>query len=106
MSVRRSTLRYILILATLSTSLILPAATPAPAQSAAPGDFVTVQAKQLIYKGQPIKLKGINFYPKDHPWADLWSQWNGPATRDARSRVSELGVNTVRVLVPYSPQNG
>ncbi len=106
MSVRRSTLRYILILLTLTTSLILPPPTPVPAQTAAPGDFVTVQGKQLIYKGQPIKLKGINFYPKDHPWADMWSQWNGPATRDDLSRVSALGVNTVRVLVPYSPQNG
>ncbi|MEO8287472.1 MAG: cellulase family glycosylhydrolase [Chloroflexota bacterium] len=100
MSVRRITLSLLILL----TSLVLPAATSAPAQSAA--DFVTVQGKQLIYKGQPIKLKGINFYPKDQPWADMWTQWNGQDARRDLSRASEIGINTVRVLVPYKPQNG
>src|SRR5437588_12760707 len=105
MARHRSSIRYLVILLTLTTSLILPSVAPAHAYAPS-GDFVTVQGKQLIYNGQPIKLKGINFYPKDHPWADMWSQWNGPTTRDDLSRVSELGINTVRVLVPYSPQNG
>jgi hypothetical protein len=84
--------------------LALPAS--APAQTAAPGDFVRVQGKQLVYKGQPVKLKGVNFYPKDQPWAYMWTQWNGSAVQSDLSRVAELGANTVRVLVPYKPENG
>jgi len=98
----RPSLRLLLALLTLTTTLILPTA---HAQTT-PADLVKVQGKQLIYKGQPIKLKGINFYPKDQPWADMWTQWNGPAARADLSRAAEIGVNTVRVLVPYKYQNG
>ncbi len=76
----------------------------APAQSA--GDFVTVQDDQLVFDGQPIKLKGVNFYPKDQPWAYMWSQWDGAAARSDLARAKEIGVNSVRVLVPYSPATG
>ena len=36
----------------------------------------------------------------------MWTQWNGPAARNDLSRASELGVNAVRMLVPYKPENG
>jgi hypothetical protein len=97
-------LRALLAIVVLAGLLTLPAPTPAPAQSG--GDFVKVQGNQLIFRGQPIKLKGINFYPKDQPWADMWSQWDGPAVKQDLARAKELGINTVRVLVPYKPQHG
>ena len=75
-----------------------------PAQTT--GDFVTVRDNQLIFQGQPIKLKGVNFYPKDQPWAYMWNQWDGAAAQRDLARVSELGANTVRILVPYAPVTG
>lgn len=68
--------------------------------------FVIVRGSQLMLRGVPIKLKGINFYPKDRPWADMWKKWNGDETREDLARASELGVNSVRILVPYKPVNG
>jgi hypothetical protein len=85
-------------------AVFLGASAPAPAQSS--GDFVTVQGGNLAYRGQPIKLKGVNFYPKDQPWADMWTQWDGQAARRDLSRAAEIGANTVRVLVPFKPQFG
>ena len=98
------TLRAILALVVVWASLILPSAQAAPAQ--AKGDFVQVQNGQLVFGGKPVKLKGTNFYPKDQPWADMWGQWNGDAARQDLSRARELGINTVRILVPYKPANG
>jgi hypothetical protein len=97
-------LRIILTLLITASYLLLPPAQPAPAQSQ--GDFVTVQGSQLIFRGKPIKLKGTNFYPKDGAWANMWERWDGPATLQDLARSRELGLNTVRILVPYKPVNG
>jgi hypothetical protein len=88
----------------VSAFLWLPAAQPAPAQAA--GDFVTVRGNQLMFRGKPVKLKGTNFYPKDAPWADMWGRWNGEATRQNLARGREIGINSIRVMVPYKPTNG
>jgi hypothetical protein len=88
----------------VAASLFVSTARPAPAQEA--GDFVKVQGKTLVYKGEPIKLKGFNFYPKDQPWADMWTQWDGEAARRDLARAADVGANTVRVLVPFTPQTG
>ena len=96
-------LRPMLALFVLAASLLLPSATPAPASA---GDFVTVQGNQLIYRGKPIKLKGTNFYPKDQPWADMWKRWKGEAARGDLARAREVGINSIRIMVPYKPENG
>lgn len=88
----------------VAAASLLPPAQHVPAQAA--GDFVSVQGANLIFKGQPIKLKGTNFYPKDQPWGDMWGRWNGEVTRQDLSRAAEIGVNSVRVLVPYKPVSG
>ena len=85
-------------------SILLPGARPAPAQAA--GDFVTIQGNQIIFHGKPVKLKGTNFYPKDQPWGDMWSRWNGEVTRQDLARAAEIGINSIRVLIPYKPANG
>src|SRR5262245_46248024 len=97
-------LRVLLVLLTAASYLLLPPAQPTPAQSQ--GDFVTIQGSQFIFRGQPVKLKGTNFYPKDQAWANMWERWDGPATQQDLLRARELGLNTVRVLIPYKPING
>jgi endo-1,4-beta-mannosidase len=83
----------------------LASAQPAPAPRAR-GDFVTVQGNRLMYKGQPIKLKGINFYPKDHPWDRMWKIWRGEDFKGDLARAQELGINVIRIMVPFEPDTG
>lgn len=100
--------RVLLAAVLLASFLFVSPTQPDPryAHAQVKGDFVTVLGNQLIYKGQPIKLKGINFYPKDQPWDRMWKQWNGPAAQRDLARASELGINSVRILVPYEPDTG
>src|SRR5215203_2334244 len=97
-------IRVLAIFVLLVTSFGFGPVRSVPAQAV--GDFVGVQDGQLVYKGQAIKLKGMNFYPKDQPWAYMWTQWDGEAAKRDLSRARELGVNSVRIMVPYSPVTG
>ena len=64
--------------------------------------FVRIQGDQFALNGQVYKIKGTNYYPRDHMWADMWSNFNvGRITSDAQL-MHDLGLNAVRILVPYS----
>lgn len=79
----------------------LPAANPA-APVLAPGGFIQAQGDQLLRLGTPVQLKGVNYYPQGRPWAEMWQQWDGPQIeRELRAARDQLGINTVRVLLPY-----
>lgn len=78
------------------------AAAPQPAPASAAGGFVQARGDQLVRLGQPVQLKGINYYPQGRPWAEMWQQWDGPQiARELRAAREQLGINTVRVLLPY-----
>lgn len=96
-------IRVLLALMLLAVSVYLPPARVAPASA---GDFVGVQGTQLMFRGKPIKLKGTNFYPKDTPWADMWRRWKGEDAKRDLLRAQEVGINSIRILVPYKPENG
>ena len=69
--------------------------------------FVEVQGDKLVQQGQPIFLKGTNYYPAAHPWSYMWTRWDGPlVARELLRARRELGINTVRALVPYRYQEG
>jgi hypothetical protein len=79
-----------------------PAPTPAPAPTLPPGGFIQVAGGQLTRLGQPIQLKGVNYYPQGRPWKDMWNAWDGPQIeRELRQARDDLGINAVRVLLPY-----
>jgi hypothetical protein len=75
-----------------------------------PGDFIQAAGRQLIYKGRPIQIKGVNYYPQWRPWGAMWKGWDGPQVeRELRAARDQLGVNTVRFMVSYnffSEKNG
>jgi hypothetical protein len=75
----------------------------APSGDALPaGGFIQAQGDQLIRLGQPVQIKGVNYYPQGRPWAEMWQQWDGPQIeRELRLARDQLGVNAVRVLLPY-----
>ena len=71
--------------------------------SAPPGGFLAVTGDQLTRNGQTVLLKGVNYYPQWRPWGEMWRNWNGPQiARELRLAHDELGINTVRVLLPYN----
>jgi hypothetical protein len=61
--VSHHSLRLLLTALIAAAIFVLLSTQTAPAQPQ--GDFVTVQGNQFIFWGEPIKLKGTNFYPKD-----------------------------------------
>ncbi len=75
-----------------------------PAVPASPsGGFVQVSGSQLTLLGQPVQLKGVNYYPQGRPWLEMWNYWEGPQIeQELRLARDQLGINTARVLVPYS----
>ena len=75
---------------------------PTTASPLPPGGFIEVQGDQLTRLGQPVQIKGVNYYPQGRPWAAMWQQWDGPQIeRELRLARDQLGINTVRVLLPY-----
>jgi Cellulase (glycosyl hydrolase family 5) len=79
------------------------APTTAPAPDLAPGGFIQVAGAQLTRLGQPVQIKGVNYYPQWRPWSEMWRHWDGPqAERELRLARGQLGVNVVRVLLPYN----
>jgi WD40 repeat protein len=78
-----------------------PPALPAPLASVKAAQFVRIENGHLSLNGQPVKLKGFNFYPHLAPWNAMWQHWDGPQVAADLDKVRDLGANTLRVLVPY-----
>lgn len=84
---------------------IPPQAAPAPADPA-PGGFIAASGRQLTRLGQPVWIKGVNYYPQGRPWAEMWRDWDGPQVqRELALARDQLGINAVRVLLPYNFEN-
>ena len=77
--------------------------TPVPA----PAGWVTVEGNRLLQGGAPVVLKGLNYYPAAGPWSYMWTAWDGPQVERELGRARrELGINVVRVLLPYRKLEG
>lgn len=75
---------------------------PPPAPAGEPGGFIQVSGDQLTRLGRPITIKGVNYYPQGRPWKEMWQRWDGPQiARELRLARDTLGLNAVRVLLPY-----
>lgn len=74
-----------------------------PAHSLEAGGFIKVSGTQLTRLGKPVTLKGVNYYPQNRPWKAMWNYWEGSQMdRELRQARAGLGINTIRILVPYS----
>jgi hypothetical protein len=92
------------LLGLLGRELDSAGAAPQPAaRQNIPGTFIQAAGGQLTYQGQPIQIKGVNYYPQWRPWGAMWKGWDGPQVeRELRAGRDQLGINTVRLLVPYN----
>jgi hypothetical protein len=92
------------VLLGLLGSELYGAQTPAvSSEGLPPGGFIEAQGSQLVRLGQPVTIKGVNYYPQRRPWAEMWAAWDATQTeREWRAARDQLGINAVRVLLPYS----
>jgi hypothetical protein len=92
--------RLLLLALFLAASNLLPGSIRS-ARAAAP-EFVTIRGDQFYLNGQPIKIKGSNYYQRDAPWATMWKVWYGAQVeQEVAAGASRLGLNALRILVPY-----
>ncbi|MBK9712344.1 MAG: cellulase family glycosylhydrolase [Kouleothrix sp.] len=76
---------------------------PAAPPNLQPGGFIQASGAQLTRLGQPVVIKGVNYYPQWRPWSEMWTGWDGAqAERELRLARDQLGVNVVRVMLPYN----
>lgn len=88
------------VLLLLALLVLLAPITSAASQGG--GGFVAVQGDQLVLNGETVTLKGVNYYPQGRPWAEMWQAWDAPGIeRELRHARDTLGINTIRVLLPY-----
>jgi hypothetical protein len=73
-----------------------------PSAAKASPSFARIQGDQFVVDGEIYKLKGTNYYPKSHMWAEMWNQWDWYQIQQEVDMMHELGLNAVRILVPYS----
>ncbi|MBP7961000.1 MAG: cellulase family glycosylhydrolase [Caldilineaceae bacterium] len=69
-------------------------------------NFVGVRAGQLWLDEQPFEVAGINYYPKATPWDEFWPNYDPAVTAADFAHIRALGLNTVRVFVPYVHPGG
>jgi hypothetical protein len=99
---RRSRLLALLLI----LSFILTSFSASQAAHAASGNFVSVSSNQFVYNGQPVKLKGVNYYPQLTPWTTMFDAWQGNAIDADMARLQGMGANVVRVLLPFGTDYG
>ncbi|MEO0562162.1 MAG: cellulase family glycosylhydrolase [Chloroflexota bacterium] len=87
-------------LATCDTATIeaaldeLPAYTPTSDQP-----FVTLSNDGFSVDGQPLRLRGVNYYPAAYPWRRFLTETD-PATLDRElSMLAEAGFNSLRIFL-------
>jgi hypothetical protein len=66
----------------------------------APG-FVGVSGTRLILDGQPFDVAGVSYYPRDASWDAFWPNYSAGRTAEDLVLMRSLGLNTVRIFVPF-----
>ncbi|MEX0275453.1 MAG: cellulase family glycosylhydrolase, partial [Flavobacteriaceae bacterium] len=67
----------------------------------APEKLLRVQDTVLEKSGDPASIKGINYYPKDAPWAMFGQKFNDSIINADFKIIKDMGLNTVRLFINY-----
>jgi len=79
-----------------------PGAPQPPAPAPPPGaGFVTISGDSFMYSGSKVTLKGTNYWLSDSPFVGTWVDWNGPQVQQELAKAHDLGINAVRIGIPY-----
>jgi len=60
-----------------------------------------VENKQLLYKGNPFNIKGINYYPQATAWDLFGEDFDSDILASDFTIIKNAGLNTLRIFVPY-----
>ena len=60
----------------------------------------------LTLDGRAFHVAGINYYPQATPWDAFWAHYNPAIIDRDLTRIKGLGLNTVRIFVPYRQFGG
>jgi hypothetical protein len=63
------------------------------------GTFITAQDDQLYHNNRRISLQGVNYYPRQTPFARFLTQTSAETMRAELAIIASAGFNTVRVFV-------
>src|SRR4051812_42396593 len=77
-----------------------------PAAQAATKNFLQAQGDKLVVNGQPVTLKGSNYYNLGNSYAAMWLYWDSNLAREGLKQAAALGDNSVRILVPFASMYG
>lgn len=68
--------------------------------------FVRVDGATLTLDGQPFQAAGVNYYPQATPWDKFWLSYKPTIIDEDLKRVKDLGLNTLRIFVPFTQFGG
>lgn len=66
-----------------------------------PSGWIKAEKDQIIVANKQFIIKGINYYPKELPWAMFSKAFNPLKIDTDFERIKNIGLNTVRIFVPY-----
>ncbi|MDQ5825810.1 MAG: glycoside hydrolase family 5 protein [Chloroflexota bacterium] len=91
------------------TTPAAPTATPNPTAAPRPGandTFLHIEGSKFYYRGEPVRLKGTNYWRSDRAGVNTWAEWDGSKVWQELQKARELGMNTVRIGIPYDTPMG
>jgi len=98
----------LVMVAGLGAEFLAIASARVRADSAPWPGLVTTQGRSLVRDGARFELRGMNYSPKDHAWDRFWRNYETAAAQIGAEldRAGALGINTVRVFLPYDRFGG
>ena len=71
-----------------------------------PTTFVSRHKQKLLLNGKPYHVAGINYYPQATPWNLFWQHYDSEVIARDFDQIRDLGLNSVRVFVPFEQFGG
>lgn len=91
--------------ATTTATWIDPAAPLSPSVEP-PAAIPQLRGGELQVNGAPFAVAGINYYPQATPWTLFWPNYDAAQIDYDLGLVRTLGLNTVRIFLPYTDFGG
>lgn len=67
----------------------------------ADSSIIEIREQTILVDNIPFLIKGMNYYPQDHPWGLMWENYEQINLSEDFSLLTESGFNTLRIFVPY-----
>jgi hypothetical protein len=68
--------------------------------------MVARHGRELTLDNQPYQMAGINYYPQGTPWDRFWPGYDPRIIDQDFALMRSLGLNTIRIFVPYEQFGG